>query len=161
MPAEFEFRLQPLLDSRKRIEQEKQRDFAAIRRIVEDIALELKRLADSRSRCMKQLGESARSRSAADLRLFDAHLRSLDAAIGAERRRRSELEANWQRLREELILASRERRVIEKLKERRRRAFEAKEARREELELDEANARRYDRAARERLARRQAESAAP
>jgi flagellar FliJ protein len=161
MPAKFEFRLQPLLDWRKRVEQEKQRDFAAIGRIVEDCTLELERLADVRRQCTKQLGESARTRSPADLRLFDAHLRSLEAAMSAQRQRRYELEADWRRLRDELILANRERRVIEKLKERRRRAFEAEEARREEIELDETNARRYDQAARERLAYRKAESGAP
>jgi flagellar biosynthesis chaperone FliJ len=52
-----------------------------------------------------------------------------------------ELNLACKRARDDLVAASRERRVVEKLKERRLRAFLAEEARRDELELDEANAR--------------------
>jgi hypothetical protein len=40
--------------------------------------------------------------------------------------------------------------VVEKIEARRRRVFEAQEARREELELDDGNARRHERALRKR-----------
>jgi flagellar protein FliJ len=161
MPAKFQFPLQPLLDWRKRVEEEKQRDFAACRRAVDESARELDRLAAARWQCARQLAASARRRPAADLRLRDAHLRSLDVAIDDERRRRCDHEAALGRARAELITASRERRVIERLKERQWRLFEAEEARREELELDESNARNRERTLRKRLARRRAESAAP
>jgi flagellar biosynthesis chaperone FliJ len=49
---------------------------------------------------------------------------------------------------QELRNANRERRVVEKLKARRLREFERAEARREELELQETNARSYERMAR-------------
>ncbi len=58
--------------------------------------------------------------------------------------------ATWNAKRHDLVAAARERKVIEHLRERRRRAFEAEEARQEELELDESNARCRERAARDR-----------
>lgn len=142
MPARFDFRLAPLLDHRKRVEEAKQREFAACRRALDECRREIERLGGQRRRSMEQLGSSAGTHSAAELRLRDAHLRRVTLAISDERRRQGELSAVYERARDELIAASRERGVVEKLKERRLRAFEAEAARCEELELDEANARR-------------------
>ncbi len=160
MPAKFEFHLQPLLDWRERLAEEKQRDFAACRRALDDCDGELARLAELRRKCAGQLAAAATGR-AADLRLRDRHLRFLDAALAEQRRRRSELQSACEHARSELLSADRERRVLERLKARRRLTFEAQEARREELELDESNARSHDRALRERQVRHRAESAAP
>lgn len=160
MPARFEFRFQPLLDRRKCVEEEKQRKFAACWRAVEECRRELARLGDAHRRVARQLVETALRRPMADVRLREAYLRSVEAAVHDVRRRRGEAQTAWERAREELVSASRERRVIEKLKERRREAFEAERARREELELDESNARCYDRSVWKRLAARGAERAA-
>jgi flagellar protein FliJ len=144
MPARFDFRLAPLLDHRKRVEEEKQREFAACRCSVDECRREIERLGGQRRRAMQQLAGSAGTQSAAELRLRDAHLRRVELAISGERLRQGEVCAIYERTRDELIVASRERRVVEKLKERRLRAFEAEAARYEELELDEANARRRE-----------------
>ena len=161
MSAKFDFRLQPLLQRRKRIEDEKRRDFAACRRVRDEGRCELERLSDESRRSVEQLVTSACMRPAAELRLRDAHLRSLEAAIDDQHRRLREYEASCESAREALISASQERRVMERLKERWRRAFEADEGRREALELDEANARRHDHAARTRLVLDRAGRAAP
>ena len=161
MPARFRFSLQPLLDWRARVEEEKQRDFAAARRLLEDCDRELACLADEYARSAKRLVASTCAARTADLRLGDSYLRFMRAAMKGQRSRRHDLQATFDRARDALVTASRERRVIEKLKERRRREFEATEARREELEIDESNARRHERATREGLARRQAETATP
>lgn len=144
MPVRFDFRLWPLLDHRKRVEEEKQRAFAACRRAVDECRREIERLGGQRRSAMEQLAHSARAQSAAELRLRDAHLRRVELAINHERLRRSELKVAYERARDELIAAGRERRVVEKLKERRLRAFEAEATRYEERELDEANARRRE-----------------
>jgi flagellar protein FliJ len=148
-----------MLDWRARVEEEKQRDFAAARRLLEDCDCELERLAAAYARCAKQLVASVHTAGAAELRLGDSYLRCIQAAMADERSRRSELQSACDRARDALVVATRERRVIEKLKERRRREFEMAEARREELEIDESNARRHERALREGLSRRRAESA--
>lgn len=161
MAARFEFRLQPLLDRRKRFEEEKQSNFAACRRAAEQCMDQLLQLSDDRRRFLKQLVETALTKPNADLRLRDAHLRCIEAAIDQTRRRREELNAACERAREELIAACRERRVIEKLKERLYRAYQSEQSRREELELDEANARCGDAARWKRLGARRAQRAAP
>jgi flagellar protein FliJ len=143
MARGFEFRLEPLLESRKRIEEEKRRSFAACLRALDECAREAGRLDVLRAGC----------RDAADLRLRDAYLRRLDGRSEALEARHCALAAELDRTQEELAAASRERRLIEKLKERRRRAFDAQEARRDALELDDANARRHERALRKRVAR--------
>jgi flagellar protein FliJ len=142
MPGRFQFRLQPLLERRRRTEAEKQRDFAGRLRALERSMREIERLADARRCCAAALVARSGSAIATDLRLHEGYLAMLEAAIVRERRTRTELEAALNQARDELIAASRERRVIEKLKERRRHAFDAEETRREELAIDESNARR-------------------
>ncbi|MGA9944752.1 MAG: flagellar FliJ family protein [Candidatus Cybelea sp.] len=144
MPARFDFRLAPLLDHRKRVEEAKRREFAASRRALEESTCEIERLGGQGRRAIEQLTGSARTQPAAELRLRDAHLRRVELAIRDERLRQGELFAVCERAREELIAASQERRVVEQLKARRLRAFEVEAARYEELELDEANARRRE-----------------
>lgn len=154
------YRLTPLLERRKRLEEEKQRLFASRQRALDESLDELRRLTTALRTGTTQLCEPTRPVRALDLRVHDAHLRYLEATIDAQRRHAAELEAALGRAREELTVANRERRVIEKLEERRRQAVEDERARREELDLDDANARRHERAARERLARGRAEKPA-
>jgi flagellar biosynthesis chaperone FliJ len=129
MAARFRFALQPLLDRRTRIEEEKQHRFD-LRRRERDAALsEGERLAAA-------LTQRA-------LRTCDAgRLAVFDAAVAACRQRAARADGNLEEARRELVAARRDRGAIEKLRDRRRRAFEEEEARRDELEIDEANARR-------------------
>lgn len=158
MPAKFEFSLQPLLDWRRRLEEEKQREFFTAHRLLAGCDRELDRLADAYARCAKRLTASASSARGVELNLGDAFLRAVRTAMTREASRRADLESACTRARDALVAAGRERGVIEKLMERRRREAEAAHARRAELELDEANARRHERALREGLVRRRAES---
>lgn len=142
MAARFLFQLQPLLDERERAERKKHEVFGACRRVAAESASTIVRIAQARQRCERFLARAGRAGAVRDARLFDAHLRSLEATFERERLRYAELQARCERAREELLGARLERRVIEKIKQRRRRAFDLGEARREELEIDEANARR-------------------
>lgn len=153
MPARFCFDLQPLLESRERAECEKRESFARCRGELDACAQEFGRLAASRRCNAGALAESSQRGIVRDARLYDEHLRGIDRSIERELRRHDHLRMACERARDDLLVGRRERRVIEALKERRRRAFEAEERRRDELEIDEGNARRYDRLARERLAR--------
>lgn len=161
MPPTFEFRLQPLLDWRKRTETEKKRELDARQRVLDECVAEIERLDWRRRRCGDVLGEFALMRSTIELQLFHAHLCSLEAALVRERERRSHLQAAYRQALDELVSATRERGVVEKLKERRLRAFRAEEARRDELELDEANARSHERKLRQRRLGLAFESAVP
>ncbi|MGC9991180.1 MAG: flagellar export protein FliJ [Candidatus Cybelea sp.] len=139
--ARFVFPLQPLLDERRRKEKEKQLAFVRVKAACEERSRELDRLAGALRARGRALHEWAMTGSTAILRLYDAHLRYLARAIESGERCNVESAAAFDRAAADLLDANRERRLIEKLKERRLREFEREEARRDELELDEANAR--------------------
>jgi|SRR6516164_8409977 len=130
MPAKFRFGLQPLLELRRRIEEEQRQSYAARRRELDDNAREVSRLTT-------ELGAALTGRFSV------VHLACVDAAIAARCCRTNRLEADFERAQAALIAASRDRRVIEKLLERRRRAYDAQCARREEEEIEDANRRSH------------------
>lgn len=127
----FEFRLEPLLEMRTRAEDAARRAFLACRAQAGECEARLLQLATPYDRGV----------TVAELRLRDAYLRPI-----------GELAEALEIARGVLVEATRERRVIETLKQRRRREFDAAEARRDELELDEANARRREHRGRKRVA---------
>jgi flagellar FliJ protein len=140
--ARFVFPLQPLLDERRRKEEEKQLAFLRVKAARDERSRELDRLAGVVRARGRALHECAMTGSAANLRLYDANLRYLECALQSHEKGGAETAAAFDRAAAELLDANRERRLIEKLKERRLQAFEREEARRDEVELDEANARR-------------------
>lgn len=130
--AQFHFRLQPLLDGRRRAEEQKLHRYA-VRKRERDDAL------SARDRLVSALARRAVRSSEA------GWLASLDAGVAAQQRRAADAQAALENARGELAAAARERSVLEKLRERRLRAHADEEARREELEIEEANARRRPR----------------
>lgn len=129
MVPRFHFALQPLLDRRSRIEEEKQHRFDLRRRERDATLREGEQLAAARTQ------RAMRTSDAGSLAVFDA-------AIAARQQRAEWADRALATACHELMAARRDRRAIEKLRDRRRHAFEEEEARREELEIDEANARR-------------------
>ena len=140
--ARFVFPLQPLLDERRRTEEEKQLAFVRVKAARDERSRELDRIAGALRTRGRALHECAMTGSAANLRLYDANLRYLERALQSHERCSAESAQAFDLAAAELLDANRERRLIEKLKERRFQEFEREEARRDELELDEANARR-------------------
>jgi|HubBroStandDraft_6_1064221.scaffolds.fasta_scaffold89576_4 flagellar FliJ protein len=138
--ARFVFPLQPLLEARLRKEEEKQRAFASAKAARNENERDLGRLAGALRVGGRALHECAMTGSTASLRLYDAHLHYLEGAVQSREKISAESAPAFDRAASELYAANRERRVIEKLKERRLQEFEREEARRDELELDEANA---------------------
>jgi flagellar protein FliJ len=148
MAGGFVFRLQMLLDERTRLERTKQHAFALAAQVLEKNSRELERLARALRAGGIALHQSALSGSTSHLRAHDAHLRFLERIVESYEARNLESALALDRAAQELLRANRERRLVEKLKERRRRAFEQEEARRDELELQDANAQRRERTAR-------------
>jgi flagellar FliJ protein len=137
--ARFVFSLQPLLDERRRKEEEKHLAFIRVKTARDERSRELDRLGCALRARGRALHECVMSGSAANLRLYDAHLRFLERAIDSGERCHEESALAFDRAAAELLEANRDRRLIEKLKERRLHEFDREEARRDELELDEAN----------------------
>jgi flagellar export protein FliJ len=128
----FQFRLQPLLDRRRREEEEKLHRYARYERERDDALRAGDRLAAAFDRHAARASEAGT-------------LAALDAGIAALRRRAAQAQSALAGARDDLIAARRARRAIEKLRERRLHAYESDEAKRDELEIDEANARRRSR----------------
>jgi flagellar protein FliJ len=139
--ARFVFPLQPVLDARRRKEEEKQCAFAGAKAARDENLRDLGRLDGALRIGGRALHECAVIGSAANLRLYDAHLGYLERTLQSREKSRAESAPTFDRAASELYAANRERRLLEKLKERRLQEFEREEARRDERELDEANAR--------------------
>lgn len=141
MRKKFSFTLQPVLDHRKRIEDQKQQSLATRQQAWEDARRELDRLNDEFRSNSRELRERHNAFDVEELRLRYAHLQFLDRMIDAQIKVVAERQVALDRARKELIAASKNRKVVDKLKERRKLAYTAEELRFEQIELDDGNAR--------------------
>ena len=142
----FRFRLDPVLGQRERVEQERTGDHAralaqqlAAQRMYDDI---VERRDDLRVRLMREHAHF----DAETLRSSYTHLDYLDRAILAAQQRVDACLAATELARVRLVEAARDRKVLETLKERRREAFQLDVALADQRELDDQNARLFDRA---------------
>jgi len=136
MLPKFHFGFAPLLEHRRRGERDCERRFAVCRQEIGE-----------HERAMVHLCDALRTQLSAPR--VESSLWYVDESLAARRNAGAEAQRRLEQLRDELIVARRDRRVIEKLYERRRKAYETELARYEEMELDEANA-----ALRQRLIRK-------
>lgn len=141
MAKKFNFALQPVLDYRKRIEDQKQQTLAVRQRAWDEARRELDRLNDDFRSNSRELRDRHRGFDVEELRLRYAHLQFLDRTIDAQIKVLAERQVALDRARKDLIAASKNRKVVDKLKERRRSAYTAEELRVEQIELDDGNAR--------------------
>jgi flagellar FliJ protein len=141
----FRFALQPVLDHRKRLEDEKQQTLALRRRAYDEARRELERLNGEFREHARELRERHREFDVEELRLRYAHLQFLDRNIDAQIRTVAERRAAMDRARADLVSASKDRKVVDKLKDRRHDAYRTEEMRVEQIELDDGNARQHGR----------------
>jgi flagellar FliJ protein len=141
----FTFALQPVLDHRKRIEDEKQLVVAVRKRALDEAERELARLNDEFRKHSTMLREGHKKLETRDLQCIYAHLQFIDRCIVAQIRIVAERRVALDRARNELLEASKEKKVVEKLKERRRQTYVLEEQRVDQKELDDSNARRHGR----------------
>ena len=146
MARKFAFALQPVLDHRKRIEDERKQTMALRQRALDEARRELQALNDEFRRHSLELRTRHRELEIEELRMHYAHLQFLDRSILAQSKVVAERQGAVERARRDLVEASKNRKVVDKLKERKRAVFVAEEMRVEQLELDDGNARRHGRA---------------
>jgi flagellar FliJ protein len=142
----FKFTLQPVLEQRKRIEDQRQQAVAMRQRALVQAEAELLRLNNEFGTYGEMLRTRHKELAADELRMYSAHLQFLDRNIIAQIRVVAERRVALDRARNELLVAVKDRKVVEKLKEKRRLDFVREELRVEQNELDDGNARRYSRA---------------
>lgn len=141
----FRFSLQPVLDHRERIEDEKQQVVAKRKRALDEAEAELQRLNEEYRASASGLRLKHRGMTAEELRLYYAHLQFLDRCIVSQIDVVAERRVALDGARSDLLEASKDRKVVEKLKERRHEAHVAEAHRVEQNELDDGNARRFAR----------------
>ena len=147
--ARFTFNLDPVLEHRSRLEQEQQVVLAVALTKVRDAERYRDALIARREAMRAELDQRHARMDLVELRATYAHCEYLDREIVAQRevvdrvRRAADLE------REKLVQVTKDKKVLETLKTRRREAFEVDAAAVEQNQLDDINARTFDRASRE------------
>lgn len=139
---QFKFNLRPVLEQRERIEDDKQQAFAARQMELKAAQDELARLNGEFKRYSTALHDGHATLTSDELRRHYAHLEYLDRCMVMQHALISQLRAAVEKARKELVEASKERKVIEKLKDKRLEEHQAREAAFEQKELDDSNARR-------------------
>ena len=145
MTRKFRFPLQPVLEHRTRIEEERQQEVAVALRAVNEALSALRRLHDDFRTHSDALRSEHQRFTTEELRLHYAHLEYLNRAITAQEGAVAAAKAAHEQCRLRLVEASKEKKAIEKLKSRRHEAHIAAETVVEQREIDDMNARRFSR----------------
>jgi len=142
----FAFRLDPVLGHRERLERERAGEHA--RALADQLSAQrmLDDIVEKRDMLRGRLVQEHAHFDAETLRATYTHLDYLDRAIIASRQRVDACAAETERARARLVDAAKDRKVLETLKERRREAFQLDVALADQRELDDQNARLFDRA---------------
>jgi flagellar FliJ protein len=140
--GKFKFELEPVLDHRERIEDEKQQVLGQRQRELKAAEDELARLNREFKKYSLALREEHKKLSSEELRWHYSHLEYLDRCMTLQHGVILQRRAAVERARKDLIDASKDRKVIEKLKDRRFEEHQAFEAAQEQKELDDTNNRR-------------------
>lgn len=138
----FKFSLEPVLDHRERIEEEKLQVFGERQRALQEALNELSRLNGNFKSYSDALRDGHRTLTCDELRRHYAHLEYLDRRITMQHAAISQRRMESERARVELVDAGKDRKVIEKLKDKKREQYRAAEAAFEQRELDDFNNRR-------------------
>ncbi|MBV8727406.1 MAG: flagellar export protein FliJ [Candidatus Eremiobacteraeota bacterium] len=139
----FRFALQPVLDHRHRIEEERQQELAVLKRALNEETVRLAALHNEFRTYSNRLRREHSAMNVEDLRLHYAHLEFLDRAITEQEAVVAQKKVEHEAGRVRLVEASRDKKALEKLRERRREAHMLEQDRAEQRELDDANSRRY------------------
>ncbi|MFP4167862.1 MAG: flagellar export protein FliJ [Desulfonatronovibrionaceae bacterium] len=141
MPG-FNFSLQKVLDLRRQKEEQAQMALASSQRRLKDKQKEQERLQKELINCEQEF-RSKKTLSRGDIWLWRQYRQRLDAEIrecnGAVRR----LESRVERQRRELVDRSKERELLERFKENRKKAFDYEQKKEEQKEFDETATTRY------------------
>ena len=141
----FRFALEPVLGHRQRIEDEKQLLLAQRQHELKNAQDELARLNAQFKRYSLALRDDHANLSTDELRWHYAHLEYLDRCMVMQHAVITQCKSAVEYARREVIDAGKERKVIEKLKDKRFEQHRAMEAAIEQRELDDDNARRHAR----------------
>lgn len=134
----YHFSLEPVLKHRKLIEEELQKEMAALKRRLlseQEKLLGLERIKD---RCLRELQEKqAKGIKAADISLYSNFIGLVTIQIETQQEEVLSVERNLSKKRTRLIRAVKERKTVDQLKKNRLMIFQRNERRKEQKLIDE------------------------
>lgn len=142
MPKPFKFKLEKVLDYRGQLEEQAKSALAKAQEAFDRQQTLVDDLTDRMAAHMRKEGESMKSSN--DMWLWRQYKQALEQDIQREQMRLSELELNLHRQRQIAIERSREKKLLEKLKEQQAKKYYAEESAREEKENDEMATLRHE-----------------
>ena len=142
----YRFNLQVLLDYRKRIEEGFQIELSLIQRELEDARQELLSSQQEKTHYEEELAErEAREINLHESILYRDYLRGIRKKIEEQRGRVATIKIKFDKKQEELLAATKNRKVLEKVKEKHANEFIQELEKKERAFVDEVGIRRYQR----------------
>lgn len=141
--ARFVFRLASVLRYRERIEEEKKLLLAAEQRKLAEAEATRQRLRTNREALARELVAGHRRFDVETLRVTYAHLDFLAREINTADWHVATCQSAVDVARDVLVRASKDRKILDRLRERARENFNREQLRLEQHDLDEANSQRY------------------
>ena len=136
--ASFKFRLQKVLDYKQQVEDTKKQELFHLMKIFHE---EEKVLIKLHELLLKKLSEFEEKQQGEldilELLFYSGYISRLNGEIEQQREKLKEIARQITQKREEVIAASKERRIMEKLREKKYKEFMKEESRREQKFLDE------------------------
>ena len=143
MAKRFVWRLETVLKSKQRIEEQRQQDLGRAISKLSTQQTERNRIIDLQMRCRQDLKQLQTGRlNVTDLVQINTHLEVLDQQCRGVERRIKDAQKAVDATREKLAQAVRERQVLENLKAQDYKAFQKAERKRDQTMMDELAARR-------------------
>ena len=143
MAKRFVWRLETVLKSKQRVEEQRQQDLGRAISKLSTQQTERNRIIDLQSRCRQDLKQLQTGRlNVADLAQINTHLEVLDQQGRGVEKRIKDAQKFVDATREKLAQAVRERQVLENLKAQDYKAFQKAERKRDQMMMDELAARR-------------------
>lgn len=142
MPKPFHFKLEKVLDYRAQLEEQAKSALAAAQEAHDRQQGVVADITDRLAAHMAKEGESMKN--ANEMWLWRQYKDALEQDLQRERLKLSELELNLHRRRQEAVERSREKKLLEKLKEQQAKKHHAEESAREEKENDEMATLRHE-----------------
>ncbi len=134
----FRFKLDPLLNFRRRQEEEKQRDLALAAREFMKVDFELEEFTEQRKQAAVALNEKGRqSEDVSVLRLYEDFIKGRDYDIVNKKKEVQNARDSVTKRQEVLLEYVKKRRSLETYRERREAAYRKEEARKDRIFMDE------------------------
>ena len=145
-PKTFKFKLESVLEHKKKIEEEEQRELARLKEILRQAQERLEDLKMTKVQEMKELVEKSSQGllNVAEIQMYHSHLKRLDKEIASQEIAVQRAAVNVEEQRQKLIRASQEKKTYEKLKEKHKTVFELALEEEERKFIDELATMRYD-----------------